>query len=35
MKTTNNFSPQKLDESEYEELILLRAENGVIKKRLS
>lgn len=31
MKTTKNTSPQKLKESEYEELIRLRAENAYIK----
>ena len=31
MKVTKNISPRKLDESEYEELIRLRAENAYIK----
>ncbi|MDU2040025.1 MULTISPECIES: hypothetical protein [Veillonella] len=41
MKVPKNILPRKLDESEYEELIRLRAENAyikaeneVIKKRL-
>ena len=31
MKVTKNITPRKLDESEYEELIRLRAENAYIK----
>ena len=31
MKVTKNISPRQLNESEYEELIRLRAENAYIK----
>ena len=35
MKVTKNISPRQLNESEYEELIRLRAENEVIKKEIA
>ena len=35
MKKTKTILPRKLKESEYEELIRLRAENEVIKKEIA
>ena len=35
MKVPKNISPRELKESEYEELLRLRAENEVIKKEIA